>query len=80
MTYNKDVTYSKHAAKRLKERGIRRTEVRWLIAQGEPEPEFIRNPKPHEFCKRGLLGKDEARVLYLEWRRRIHVITVMWVE
>lgn len=79
MTYTKRVTYSRHAVKRMRERQIRRWQVRVMIARGQDNREFLKNPEPNEQCKIGVFGKKQARVIYLEWQRSIHVVTVMWV-
>lgn len=71
----KRIGYTFHAEERLRGRGIRRPEVRWLIAQGIREP----MEAPYHSV-RGYLGKQEARLIYTESATDILVITVMWIR
>lgn len=65
----------------MRERRIRRWQVRWLVQHGWDEPEYLIDPEPNERCKRGRLhnGK-EARTIYLEYPTHLLIITIMWVE
>jgi hypothetical protein len=80
MTYKKHITYSQHALDMMEERGIRQSQVRWIMAQGRDDRAYLNDPAPNERCRRDWLGEREARVIWIEGGRGRYVITIMWVE
>jgi hypothetical protein len=75
---HKRITYSDHATGRLKERRITRQSVRWLLAEGIRETAETRGGE-QRWTVRGYLGKDEARVIFLERADEVHIVTVEWM-
>lgn len=75
MTY-KAIIYDPHAAAQMKVRGIKRADVRWLIASG------IRTKAPtlHSSEQRwkvvGTVGKRELGVVFIERANEILLVTV----
>ena len=81
MTY-KNIEYSAHAARRMWERGVRRADVRrvlarWVWSSLHTPPLERRDPR---FSKRGVIGRRELEVVYTEDAHRICVITVIWKD
>lgn len=76
----KRVEYGSHAVQRMRERGIRRGDVRWLLAQGLPAEADQGQHSDPVFARRGTIGGREAKVVYLENAVRVYVITVMWTD
>jgi len=72
---NKQIIYSAHAVGRLKRRRVSRTEVRGLLAVGKREV-FLAAGSRTVWVRTGYLGKDKAKVFYLEGRKAIRVITI----
>lgn len=78
MTY-KRIEFGPHAARRLKQRNIRRWEVRWLLARGERTKEETRPGAEQRWGCAGLLGKRPAKVIFVEDARRILLVTIEWI-
>lgn len=76
---NKLIIYRYHAVLRMRQRGFRREDVKWLLAEGLPA-EVDDEGKEQRAARRGYLGKREAKVIYVETALRIEIVTVMWVE
>ena len=81
MTY-KNIEYSAHAARRMWERGVRRADVRRVLARGvwsslHTPPMERRDPR---FSKGGVIGRRELEVVYTEDAHRICVIPVIWKD
>ena len=76
----KQIVYGDHAEQRLRERGMRRTAVRWLLAQGVRERQPTLTGGPQRWGCRGYLGHHEARVVFVEDAHTITVITVEWLD
>jgi hypothetical protein len=75
----KRITYSRHALTRLKERGITRMQVRWLLARGIRESvATLHGERRHG--RRGYIHDCEIRVVYLERSDEIHVVTVTFTS
>ncbi len=70
----KPVVYRDHAMRRLRQRRIRRTEVRALLATGAR----VAQGKARWLVD-GTLGGHAARLVLHEDARQITVITVMWL-
>lgn len=78
MTY-KGMFFRYHAVLRMRERGFRRGDVRWLLAKGVPaEADQVSNE--HRLARQGYIDKREAKVVYVENAQRIEIVTVMWIE
>ncbi len=77
MTY-KTIRYSSHAVDRMRSRRIRRGDVQRLLATGRPDPSQVPGQSVH--TKRGMLGHQEAIIVYREGPRGIYVVTVMWAQ
>jgi len=75
----KRITYSRHALTRLRERGITRVQVRWLLARGVHEPLVTFHGEPRH-GRRGYIRDCEIRVVYLERSDEIHVVTVTFTS
>ena len=74
----KRVEYTVHARKRLRERGIRRQQVRWLLAKGDREKART-DAGAQRWLVRGYLGRHEAAVIFVEDAERYRIITVVWI-
>ena len=74
----KRIEFDPHAVEQMRQRGISRNDVRWLLAQGLPAEAETRTGEVRR-ARRGYLGRREAKVVYLENAERLRVITVMWV-
>lgn len=67
-----------HAQDNIRERGITRGEIRWLLARGTSVPAEQHPTGERRYAKSGYLGRKQATVVYLENAERIYVITIMW--
>lgn len=76
---NKLITYRYHAVLRMRQRGFRREDVRWLLAKGLPA-EVDDEGTEQRSARRGHLGKREAKVIFVETALRIEIVTIMWIE
>ena len=74
----KRIVYSDHARGRLRQRRVTRQDVRWLLARGVREPIVTAGPTQYWSC-RGYLGKDEARVVFIEDAMSQTIVTVEWI-
>ena len=79
MTY-KNIEYSAHAARRMWERGVRRADVRRVLARGVWSSSLTLERRDPRFSKRGVIGRRELEVVYTEDAHRICVITVIWKD
>ena len=79
MTYEK-IEYSPHAARRMRERGVARGDVRWVLARGLRTNQHALAGRDRRFSKRSMIDRRELEVIYTEDARRICVITVAWKE
>ncbi len=75
----KAIEYSDHARGRLKERGITRHQVRWVLARG------VRVLSPtvagrQRWSCRGMTGRRTLEVIFLEDATRLLVVTALWVD
>lgn len=68
----KPIGYTNHATRRLKERGISRSQVRWLLAKGR------REVGETAIMASGYLGNEEASLVFTETSDKILILTVMW--
>lgn len=75
---NKQVFYSDHAVGRLKRRKVSRAEVRWLLAHGKLEKESSQYGGS-AWSRAGYLGKHEARIIFIEQKHAVLIITVEFV-
>ena len=73
----KPIWYTDHARRRMRERGITRQQVRFLIARGD-RPLAADDPLVWE--SRAYLGRREASVIFVQSAERYLVITVQWVD
>ena len=64
---------------RMRERGMSRQDVRWLVAQGIRASEPTGSGTPQRWSCRGYLGGEEAKVIFIEDRHAITVVTVEWI-
>lgn len=76
---NKLVLYSRHAQRRMRERGIRRPEVRRMLAVGELVEAVTTGEGDRRFIREAKVRGKRARVVYVESASRIIIITVLWV-
>lgn len=75
----KPVGYTKHARIQILERGIRRHDVRFMLARGVRE--LLSDEGIEEvWSARAYLGAREAAVVFVENARRYLVITVEWTD
>ena len=72
---HKQIRYSIHAAKRLKERHITRGDVRWLIANGLREPADTRGGETR-WQVSAKIGKRNLYVIFIEGAAEVEVVTV----
>jgi len=78
---SKRVEYDRHAIDRMRERGITRQDVRWLLAQGRPASADQRMHSEPVFGREGYLeSRREAKIIYLENAERVYIVTVMWTD
>lgn len=77
MTY-KVIRYSKHAAVQLKKRHVTRETVRWLLAKGERVTADTRHGE-RRLAVQGKVGKRVLKLVYIERRNEIEIVTVMQV-
>jgi len=64
----------------MRERGVGRGDVRWVLARGVRTREHALAGRDRRFSKRGVIDRRELEVVYAEDVRRICVITVAWKE
>ena len=76
----KTIVYSRHATVRMTERGIRRKDVRWLLARGTRVEARTESGDEQRWMVEGYLGNGNARVVFVERTNEIRVITVMWID
>jgi hypothetical protein len=74
----KRIEYGPHAASRLRRRHITRQDVRWLLARGIRERIPTKGPTTYWSC-RGYLGRDEARLVFIEYADHYFIVTVEWI-
>lgn len=74
----KPIWYTDHARRRMRERGITRPQVRFLIARGNRRP-LSDSTDRDVWESRAYLGKREASVVYSENAERYLIITVQWI-
>lgn len=79
VTY-KRLWYGQHARLRLRLRGIRRGEVRWLVAKGLPFSVETYGARQKRFGREGIIRGRMARVIYIESATAIEIITVHWEQ
>lgn len=79
MTY-KRIEFSDHAVLQMQARGIRRREVRLVLAQGRSVPAHQASGGARRHAKRHMVGRGEVIVIYLEDAARVLVVTAMWAE
>lgn len=74
----KRIEFSEHAIDDMQERGFRREDVRWILAQGH-EADVVTRWGETRYAKAAILRNREGKVVYLENNERILVISVQWV-
>ena len=74
----KRILYSDHARGRLRQRGITRQDVRWLLARRDRARKETRGGAQRWSC-RGYLGTHEARVIFMEDATSQTIVTVEWI-
>lgn len=79
MTF-KPIRYSDHAAKMLRIRRIGRADIRWLIARGDIAEGHSSSPSGKRWTADGKIGKRRLRVVFIERRKEIEVVTVMIIS
>jgi hypothetical protein len=75
----KPLEYSAHARQRMAERGITRTDIRWLLASGIPVNPPQRAGAVLRHRVRGYIAKQEALMVFVEEAHRTRIVTVMWL-
>ncbi len=75
----KPVWYTLHADDRLRERGFRRHDIRFLLARGARELISSAGAEP-VWKARAYLGAREAAVVFVENAHRYLIITVVWTD
>lgn len=75
MTY-KAIIYDPHAAKMMKTRGIKRSDVRWLIAQGTRTKAPTFHSSEQRWKVVGTVGRRELGVVFIERANEILLVTV----
>jgi len=74
----KQIVFSDHATEQMRDREIRRSDIRWLLARGDRQMEPTLHGQQRWSC-RGYLGNREAKVVFLEDATTIIIVTIMWV-
>ena len=75
----KAVWLTHHARVRMHERGIRRRDIRFVLARGNRQ--VVTPSESADVCEsRAYLGRREAAVLFVENAWRYLVITVKWTD
>lgn len=75
---HKRFLYSQHATFRLSLRGIRRSEVQWLVRRGLPFPALTHGARQKRFGREEIIRGQMARVVYIESATVIEIITIFW--
>lgn len=75
----KAIRYSDHAVQRRLLRGIKRSEVRWLLAKGDRRKAETRGGE-QRWESQGYLGKREALLVFFERAHEYEIITVQWLD
>lgn len=78
MTY-KRIEYSPHAVSRMALRGVRREDVRCVLARGPRSTERSLPGRDPRFSRQTIVDGCKLKVVYAEDTHRIVVITVAWV-
>jgi hypothetical protein len=76
---NKLLLYSKHARRRMRERGFRRTEVRMMLAVGVVVETVVTAGGQRRFIREAKVRGKRARVIYVESATAKIIITILWV-
>jgi len=76
---SKRIEFAPEAIDKMRRRGFSRSDVRWLLAEGESVPANQYPGADPRFAKRGYVGRREAQVIYLENAERILVISPHWI-
>src|SRR6267378_2502901 len=74
----KQIWIGDHARKRFRARNITRQEIRWLIARGIRSTEPTLSGAPQRWSCRGYLGREEAKVVFIEDAVAITLVTAEW--
>jgi uncharacterized DUF497 family protein len=64
----------------MAERGIRRKEVRWILANGNRKEARSESGDEQRWMVEGYVGNGNVRVVFIERANEIRVVTVMWIE
>jgi hypothetical protein len=72
------IIYGAHVIERMDERGIGRSDVKWLLAEGARQAEGSRAGTTY-WSRRGYPGKQEAKVVYIETATEIILVTAEWI-
>lgn len=75
----KPIEYDPHAARRMRQRGFTRQDVKDLLFGGEWSPEVSRPDSLPRYSRTGLVRGQRARVIYLEDGTRYYIVTVEWL-
>jgi hypothetical protein len=75
----KSIWYTEHAKARVRERGISRRDVRYLIARGN-RLAVSSDSAEQLWRSRAYLGRREASVVFVENAVRYLIITVQWSD
>jgi hypothetical protein len=76
----KRIVFPPHAKERLGHRRIQRSDVRWLLARGLRSQEPSSPGRDIRWSCTGYLGLREAKVVFVESREQIDIITVIWLN
>lgn len=76
---SKRIEYAPEAIEKMRRRGFSRSDVRWLVAEGEPASANQYPGAEPRFAKRGYIRGREAQAIYLENAERILVISPHWI-
>ncbi len=75
----KRIIYSDHAAGRLRGREITRQNVRRVVATGT-RSKTLTMAGAQRWESRGVIGKREMSVIYIEGATELLVVTAQWIE
>ena len=73
---HKRIILSAHALARMRERGIARRDIRWLLARGTREP-AVTFGGAQRWLVRGTIEARPLGVIFVESVTVIHVVTVL---
>lgn len=76
----KQIAYSDHAAIQRAARGIRRNDVRWLLATAPRIKADTIVGRDQRWEVRGFPGNRELRVIFIESATTLLLVTVEWAD